>query len=64
MNLDITSHEDVKRKDTLEDSGGRKWKVIKRHPSWPVSWILKSGPVTRLVFPIDLNNYSILLEEK
>lgn len=64
MLLEISSS-DVKKGDCLQDnSTNRKWRVIKRHKEQKKGWILKSGPTTRIMFPIDIADYSLLLDNE
>jgi hypothetical protein len=48
--------------DTLKDKTTRRnWKVKSNHPRYPGSWIIRCGPITRIIFPIDHKDYNIAL---
>lgn len=53
----------ITRADTLKDKGKnpRHWKVVGKHPAHKENWIIRSGPTSRIIFPLDYKDYHIVL---
>lgn len=52
----------ITKSDKLKDKAtGRNWKVTGKHPAHGENWVIRCGPTSRIIFPIDYKDYHIVL---